>query len=94
MRRRLEWFGHVKRRHQTEDIGVVVEIRMEGGGGEKTPKVETERYCQKGHHGRSGRNGHRRGKKNRSARPVTPYRDGLVKGGGGEIGERILQSGC
>ena len=60
MRRRLEWFGPVKRRYQTEDIGVVVEIRMEvgGGGSEKTPKVETERYCQKGHHGRSGRNGH------------------------------------
>ena len=33
------------------------------------------------------------GKKNRSARPVTQYRDVLVKGGA-EIGERILQSGC
>ena len=29
-RRRLEWFGHVKRRDETENIRAVVEKKMEG----------------------------------------------------------------
>ena len=29
-RRRLEWFGHVKRRDETENIRAVVEMKMEG----------------------------------------------------------------
>ena len=29
-RRRLEWFGHVKRRDETEHIRAVVEMKMEG----------------------------------------------------------------
>ena len=29
-RRRLEWFGHVKRREDTENIPTVVEMNMEG----------------------------------------------------------------
>ena len=29
-RRRLEWFGHVKRRGETENIRAVTEIKMEG----------------------------------------------------------------
>ena len=29
-RRRLEWFGHIKRRHETENIRAVVEMKMEG----------------------------------------------------------------
>ena len=29
-RRRLEWFGHVKRRDQTENIDAVVEMKMSG----------------------------------------------------------------
>ena len=29
-RRRLEWFGHVKRRDETENIRAVAEINMEG----------------------------------------------------------------
>ena len=29
-RRRLEWFGHVKRRDKTENIRAFVEVRMEG----------------------------------------------------------------
>ena len=29
-RRRLEWFGHVKRRDKTENIRAVVEMKMEG----------------------------------------------------------------
>ena len=29
-RRRLEWFGHAKRRYETENIRAVVEMRMEG----------------------------------------------------------------
>ncbi len=28
-RRRLEWFGHVKRRDETENIGADAEIKME-----------------------------------------------------------------
>ena len=40
-RRRLEWFGHVKRRGATENIRAVAEMKM------KT-KVAVERYCQKG----------------------------------------------
>ena len=30
MRRRLEWFGHVKRRDETEIIRAVVELKKEG----------------------------------------------------------------
>ena len=29
-RRRLEWFGHIKRRDETENIRAVVEMKMEG----------------------------------------------------------------
>ena len=29
-RRRLEWFGHVKRRDATENISAVVDMKMEG----------------------------------------------------------------
>ena len=29
-RRRLEWFGHVKRRRETENIRAVAEMKMEG----------------------------------------------------------------
>ena len=29
-RRRLEWFGHVKRRAETESIRAVVKMKMEG----------------------------------------------------------------
>ena len=29
-RRRLEWFGHVKRKDETENIRAVAEMRMEG----------------------------------------------------------------
>ena len=29
-RRRLEWFGHVKRRNETDNIRAVVEMKMEG----------------------------------------------------------------
>ena len=29
-RRRLEWFGHVKRRDETENIRAVVEMKMGG----------------------------------------------------------------
>ena len=29
-RRRLEWFGHIKRRGETENIRAVAELKMEG----------------------------------------------------------------
>ena len=35
LRRRLEWFGHIKRRDETENIRAVAEITMEG----KHPRV-------------------------------------------------------
>ena len=42
-KRRLQWFGHVKRRGERENNRAVVEMKMEG----KT-EVEMERYCQEG----------------------------------------------
>ena len=36
MRRgRLEWFGHVKRRGETENIHAVAEMKMEESGGKR-----------------------------------------------------------
>ena len=42
-RRRLEWFGHVKRRDETENIRAVAEIKMK-----RKTKVAVVRYSQKG----------------------------------------------
>ena len=51
-RRRLEWFGHVKRRDETENIRAVVELKMEGKRPRGRPtKVEMEGYDQEGHDG-------------------------------------------
>ena len=38
-RRRLEWFGHVKRRGETENIRAVTEIKMEGKRPRGRPKL-------------------------------------------------------
>ena len=38
-RRRLEWFGHVKRRDETENIRAVVEMKMEGKRHRGRPKL-------------------------------------------------------
>ena len=38
-RRRLEWFGHVKRSDETENIREVVEMKMEGS------TLEEDRSC-------------------------------------------------
>ena len=38
-RRRLEWFGHIKRRHETENIRAVVEMKMEGKCPRGRPKL-------------------------------------------------------
>ena len=35
-RRRLEWFGHVERRDETENIRAVVELKIEGSALEDT----------------------------------------------------------
>ena len=38
-RRRLEWFGHGKRRYETENIRAVVEMKMEGKRSRGRPKL-------------------------------------------------------
>ena len=38
-RRRLEWFGHIKRRDETENIRAVVEMKMEGKRPRGRPKL-------------------------------------------------------
>ena len=37
--RRLEWFGHVKRRDETENIRPVDEMKMEGKRPRRRPKL-------------------------------------------------------
>ena len=39
-RRRLEWFGHVKRRDETENIRAVVEMKMDGKHPRRRPKLK------------------------------------------------------
>ena len=38
-RRRLEWFGHIKRRDGTEDIRAVAELKMDGKRPRGRPKL-------------------------------------------------------
>ena len=38
-RRRLEWFGHVKRKYETENIRVVIEMKMQGKRPRGRPKL-------------------------------------------------------
>ena len=48
-RRRLEWFGHIKRRDETENIRAVVEMKMEGKRLRGRPKLKWKDACgQKG----------------------------------------------
>ena len=49
-RRRLEWFGHIKRRYETENIRAIVEMKMEGKRPRGRPKLrckDTVRRDQK-----------------------------------------------
>ena len=39
MRRWLEWFGHVKRRYETENIRAVAEMKMDGKRPRGRPKL-------------------------------------------------------
>ena len=56
-RRRLEWFGHVKRRDEIENIRAVVEMKMEGKLPRGRPKLRSclvlsyvlEGYGKEGH---------------------------------------------
>ena len=84
-RRRLEWFGHVKRRNETENIRVVVEMKME----RKRPRGRRGRILSGGtwKPGTSGRNGSLTGNDGDvSARPATPHREMAAKG---EKGEKV-----
>ena len=38
-RRRLEWFGHVKRRDETENIRAVIEMKTEGKRPRRRPEL-------------------------------------------------------
>ena len=38
-RRRLEWFGHIKRREETENTRAVAEMKMEGKRPRERPKL-------------------------------------------------------
>ena len=76
-KRRMDWFGYVKRRDETENIRVFVEMEMEGGA------LEEDRSCGEntlseaiGKPGTSGRNGPLTRKDgNASARPSIPHRE-------------------
>ena len=91
-RRRLEWFGHVKRSDETEYIRSVVELKMEGkrpGGRPKFRWKDTIRRDIK--RGASRKNGPLtviNGKV--SARPATPHRETAAKGERGE--KMVVQS--
>ena len=86
--RRLEWFGHVIRRDETENIRVVAEIKMEGMRPRGRPKLRwkdtvrrdlkawniREEWALTGNHGKV------------SARPATPHKETAAKGEKGVCG--------
>ena len=47
-RRRLEWFGHVKRRDKTDNIRAVAEIKMEGKRPRGRPKLRWNDTVRRG----------------------------------------------
>ena len=47
-RRRFEWFGHVTRRDETENIRAIVETKMEGCALYRKTEVAMDRHCQEG----------------------------------------------
>ncbi len=69
-RRRLEWFGYVKSRGETENIRAVAEMKMEGKRPRGRPKPGTSR--------RNGPLTEKDGKV--STRPATPNRETAAKG--------------
>ena len=72
-RRRLEWFGHVKRRGETENIRAVVKMKMERKRPRERPKLRWKDRILSGgtlKPGTSGRNGPLTGNDGKvSARP-------------------------
>ena len=82
-RRRLEWFGHVKRTDETENIQAVVEMKMEGKRPRGRPKLRwkdtTVRRDLKAWHIREEWATDRERWKSRQ-RPATPHRETAAKG--------------
>ena len=47
-KRRLEWFGQIKRRDETETIGAVTMIKIDGMPLRGRPKLRWKKHCQEG----------------------------------------------
>ena len=46
--RRMEWFGHIKRRHETGIIRAVTIIKDRRDEPQRKTQVEMENHCQEG----------------------------------------------
>ena len=90
-RRRLEWFGHVKMRGETENIRAVAEMKMEGKRPRGRPKLRWKDTIRRDLKAcKSRRNGPLTEKNGMvSARPATPNRETAANG---EKGEKILSA--
>ena len=82
-RRRLEWFGHVKRRDETENIRAVVEMKMDGKRPRGRPQLRWKDTVKRDMKAWSIKEDYwpptvRNGEV--CARPATPHRETAAKG--------------